>query len=209
MPSNASPRAPATWWHAQRSPPAISQPVSRLPSRHSMKTRTTRSPSGSSWPHWLHRAGRHRRSRCTSGCDCASLMSSAPPRPSSPTPRTSPLLKGLPVPGILVASPQSGRRARTGHTGLPGRDEELEALDGAFLRAQAGTPVAVVIEGEPGIGKTAVAVRVDRSSRHRDRRARGALRPAEPIAAAPAHPAHDPQPPAPGRDRHGPRAARQ
>ena len=67
------------------------------------------------------------------------------------------VLKGLPVPGILVGSPQSGRRARSGHTGLPGRDEELEALDGAFQRAQAGTPVAVVIEGEPGIGKTAVA----------------------------------------------------
>ena len=67
------------------------------------------------------------------------------------------VLKGLPVPGILVASPQSGRRAVTGDTDLPGRQEELRALDDAFLRAQTGSPVAVVLEGEPGIGKTAVA----------------------------------------------------
>ena len=67
------------------------------------------------------------------------------------------VLKGLPVPGILVALPQSGRRALTGDIELPGRQEELQTLDDAFLRAQAGTPVAVVVEGEPGIGKTAVA----------------------------------------------------
>ena len=39
---------------------------------------------------------------------------------------------------------------------LPGRDGELRALDDAWQRAQ-NAAVAVVIEGEPGIGKTALA----------------------------------------------------
>jgi DNA-binding SARP family transcriptional activator len=67
------------------------------------------------------------------------------------------VLKGLPVPGIVVASPQSGSRRPGGGPDLPGRDHELRVLDEAFVRAQTGPPVAVVIEGEPGIGKTAVA----------------------------------------------------
>jgi DNA-binding SARP family transcriptional activator len=67
------------------------------------------------------------------------------------------VLKGFPVPGIVVASSQSGPRVERGGTDLPGRDDELRVLDDAFLRAQTGTPIAVVIEGEPGIGKTAVA----------------------------------------------------
>ncbi len=67
------------------------------------------------------------------------------------------VLKGLPVPGIIVAAPQSRPRTERGNTHLPGRDHELRVLDDALLRARAGAPVAVVIEGEPGIGKTAVA----------------------------------------------------
>jgi DNA-binding SARP family transcriptional activator len=66
------------------------------------------------------------------------------------------VLKGLPVPGIAVASSRSRVVADAG-TALPGREDELRLLDDAFVRAQAGTPVAIVIEGEPGIGKTAVA----------------------------------------------------
>jgi DNA-binding SARP family transcriptional activator len=67
------------------------------------------------------------------------------------------VLKGLPVPGIPVGSPQSRPRTRSGAPDLPGREHELRVLDVAFLRTQAGSPVAVVIEGEPGIGKTALA----------------------------------------------------
>src|ERR1022692_3443190 len=67
------------------------------------------------------------------------------------------VLKGLPVPGIVVASSRSRPRRSGGGADLPGRDDELRALDEAFARAQTGSPAAVVIEGEPGIGKTAVA----------------------------------------------------
>lgn len=67
------------------------------------------------------------------------------------------ILKGLPVPGVVVASPQSRFGASNGGSALHGRDDELRALDAAFVRAHSGTPVAVVIEGEAGIGKTAVA----------------------------------------------------
>ncbi len=67
------------------------------------------------------------------------------------------LLKGLAVPGIVVASPQSRPHRQGGGTDLPGREDELRVLDEAFVRVQTGSPVAVVIEGEPGIGKTAVA----------------------------------------------------
>ncbi len=68
------------------------------------------------------------------------------------------LLKGLAVPDIVVASPKSRPRRQGVGTDLPGRDEELRVIDDAFLRVQAGSPVSVVIEGEPGIGKTAVAM---------------------------------------------------
>jgi len=67
------------------------------------------------------------------------------------------VLKGLPVPAVVVASPQSRSASWSGGNDLPGRQGELRMLDEAFVRARAGTPVAVVIEGEPGIGKTAVA----------------------------------------------------
>jgi DNA-binding SARP family transcriptional activator len=67
------------------------------------------------------------------------------------------VLKGLQVPGVIVASPQSRSGTPSGGTELPGRHDELRMLDDAFVRAGAGTPAAIVIEGEPGIGKTAVA----------------------------------------------------
>ena len=84
-------------------------------------------------------------------------MSLAPRRPSSLTPLTSPCSRGFRCPESWSCRRSGGGRALTGHADLPGRDEELQALDAAFLRARAGTPVTVVIEGEPGIGKTAVA----------------------------------------------------
>lgn len=67
------------------------------------------------------------------------------------------VLKGLPVPDIAVASPQSRRLAHMRGADLPGREGELRVLDDAWQRAQNDGAVAVVIEGEPGIGKTAVA----------------------------------------------------
>ena len=77
--------------------------------------------------------------------------------PSAPTEAAQvAVLKGLPVPDIVVASAQSRRLATTPEGTLPGREEELRVLDDAWLRAQQGV-LAVVIEGEPGIGKTALA----------------------------------------------------
>ena len=67
------------------------------------------------------------------------------------------VLKGLPVSGIVVATSPSRSGGLSSGTDLPGRQDEMHVLDDAFLRAQKGAPVAVVVEGEPGIGKTAVA----------------------------------------------------
>ncbi|MFI5285093.1 MAG: ATP-binding protein [Candidatus Dormibacteria bacterium] len=67
------------------------------------------------------------------------------------------VLKGVPVPGVTVSAQRANPGTARDGAALPGRDDELRMLDEAFLRAQSGTPVAVVIEGEPGIGKTAVA----------------------------------------------------
>ena len=67
------------------------------------------------------------------------------------------ILKGVPVPGIAVSAQRASPGPARAGPALPGRDDELRVLDEAFLRAQKGTPVTVVIEGEPGIGKTAVA----------------------------------------------------
>jgi len=67
------------------------------------------------------------------------------------------VLKGLPVPGIVVASQGSRPHGAVAKIELPGRDDELRVLDDAFARARNGSPVGVVIEGEPGIGKTALA----------------------------------------------------
>jgi DNA-binding SARP family transcriptional activator len=78
--------------------------------------------------------------------------------PSAPTEAAQvALLKGLPVPDVVVASAQSRRIGQMSGGPLPGRDRELRVLDDAWLRAQNGSVVAVVIEGEPGIGKTALA----------------------------------------------------
>ncbi len=78
--------------------------------------------------------------------------------PSAPTEAAQvALLKGLPVPDVVVASAQSRRIGQMSGGPLPGRDRELRVLDDAWIRAQNGTVIAVVIEGEPGIGKTALA----------------------------------------------------
>jgi DNA-binding SARP family transcriptional activator len=65
------------------------------------------------------------------------------------------VLKGLPVPGIEVVL-----RARTDGPGgagqLAGRAHELRLLEAAFDAVRGGTPRVVVIEGEPGIGKSAL-----------------------------------------------------
>lgn len=75
------------------------------------------------------------------------------------------VLKGLPVPGIVVAAPQASARVPSGAVGLAGRDPELRALDDLFHRVRTGMPLAVLIEGDPGIGKTTLAAAwVDRLS---------------------------------------------
>lgn len=57
---------------------------------------------------------------------------------------------------VLAEAVPPTRRVRAGAT-LPGRDEELLALDSALARARsAGSPVALEIVGEAGIGKTAL-----------------------------------------------------
>ena len=67
------------------------------------------------------------------------------------------ILKGLAVPGITVAPVRAAAGVPSDGSELPGRHDELRMLDHAFINARKGTPVAVVIEGEPGIGKTALA----------------------------------------------------
>ena len=48
------------------------------------------------------------------------------------------VLKGLPVPGVVVAAPQSRSGASSAGTNLPGREDELRTLDDAFVRARTG-----------------------------------------------------------------------
>src|SRR5918996_4840666 len=60
----------------------------------------------------------------------------------------------------IVAARQRCPLGRSGHTlgsavGIVGREDELEAV-AASLRRLAGGPVAVVLEGEAGIGKTTI-----------------------------------------------------
>jgi DNA-binding SARP family transcriptional activator len=65
------------------------------------------------------------------------------------------VLKGLPVPGIDVAL--RARTERLGGAGqLAGRADELGMLDAAFDAVRGGAPRVVVIEGEAGIGKSAL-----------------------------------------------------
>ncbi len=68
------------------------------------------------------------------------------------------LLKGLSVPGHrrrvpTVASARAGWRTQTS----PAETTSCACSTTRFSRVQTGSPAAVVIEGEPGIGKTAVA----------------------------------------------------
>ncbi len=65
-----------------------------------------------------------------------------------------------------------GAAPRTGEVGEPsivGRGPELDQLDGRLAAVMAGATAAVVLEGEAGIGKTAVldqwVPREDRSAR--------------------------------------------
>jgi DNA-binding SARP family transcriptional activator len=66
------------------------------------------------------------------------------------------VLKGLPVPGIDVAV-HSGRGVHGNADSIVGREEELRTLDSVFASVADGLPRVVVIEGEPGIGKSALA----------------------------------------------------
>src|SRR4051794_33661831 len=42
---------------------------------------------------------------------------------------------------------------------LHGRDDELRRLTGAFATARAGHPALAIVDGQPGIGKTALVRR--------------------------------------------------
>jgi DNA-binding SARP family transcriptional activator/tetratricopeptide (TPR) repeat protein len=66
------------------------------------------------------------------------------------------VLKGLAVPDVAVALRAHGDRASGDHR-LVGRDDELQALDDLFRAVATEGPCMVVIDGEPGIGKTALA----------------------------------------------------
>jgi DNA-binding SARP family transcriptional activator len=66
------------------------------------------------------------------------------------------VLKGLPVPGIDVAV-HTGRGTGGASDSIVGREEELRTLDSLFATVADGAPRVVVIEGEPGIGKSALA----------------------------------------------------
>ena len=66
------------------------------------------------------------------------------------------VLKGLPVPGIEVALRIRAQRRGAGDR-LAGRADELRVLDASFDSIRDGTPRVVIIEGEAGIGKSALA----------------------------------------------------
>ncbi|HET7014761.1 MAG TPA: BTAD domain-containing putative transcriptional regulator [Streptosporangiaceae bacterium] len=77
-----------------------------------------------------------------------------------PAPPTSELytaiLRGEPVPG---AGPAAGAARASAAAGLVGRDDELALLDAAVLAVRggsAGSASIIVVEGEPGIGKTSL-----------------------------------------------------
>jgi DNA-binding SARP family transcriptional activator/tetratricopeptide (TPR) repeat protein len=79
----------------------------------------------------------------------------------SPSPQTDAahraLLKGLPVPGVVVGP---GRSELAGTSAvLAGREAELRRLSEIFLSVRDGRPAVAVLEGEAGIGKTAIATR--------------------------------------------------
>jgi tetratricopeptide (TPR) repeat protein len=80
-----------------------------------------------------------------------------------PTPATAELytaiLRGEPVPGTGQAGgpAAAGELAKTAAgAGLVGRDDELAMLDAAALALRNGSASIIVVEGEPGIGKTAL-----------------------------------------------------
>jgi DNA-binding SARP family transcriptional activator len=64
------------------------------------------------------------------------------------------VLKGLPVPGVEVARRTGSSPRAAAH--LVGRADELRALDASFDSVRGGTPSIVVVEGEAGIGKSAL-----------------------------------------------------
>ena len=112
MPSNASPRAPAIWWHAQRSPPAISatgvEAAEQALDEDAYDEESLR----------LVMAALAAQGRSSSALALYERMRLrlADELGTSPSELTDAahvaVLKGLPVPGILVASPQS-RSSRT------------------------------------------------------------------------------------------------
>lgn len=65
------------------------------------------------------------------------------------------VLKGQPVPGVEVML-RAGTERPEGVGELAGRTDELRLLDAAFDAVRGGTPRVVVIEGEAGIGKSAL-----------------------------------------------------
>ena len=81
-------------------------------------------------------------------------------------------LKGIPGPVLawvaVRPSPVESRfeALRNAGTPLVGRDEEIELLMRRWAQAKAGDGCAVLISGEPGIGKSRLGARPDR---HRGR----------------------------------------
>ena len=58
--------------------------------------------------------------------------------------------------GDVVAPPRPSDPAEKGRTSIVGRSAELAALNGHLATAERGDAVAVLVEGEAGIGKTAL-----------------------------------------------------
>ena len=63
---------------------------------------------------------------------------------------------GFPVPGMRAGSKIGAMSPVTAAAVLVGRDNELALLDGLLREAARGRGAAVLIEGEPGIGKSAL-----------------------------------------------------
>jgi AAA ATPase domain/Bacterial transcriptional activator domain len=74
---------------------------------------------------------------------------------ADPSPETAALYTAI-LRGELPSLPLPARSTAARGAGLVGRDEELAYLDTVALRARDGSTEIVVVDGEAGIGKTAL-----------------------------------------------------
>ncbi len=73
---------------------------------------------------------------------------------TDPSPETQALYTAILRGDVAQPGPAAGQAPGTAGAGLVGRDRELAYLDAAALRSRGGRAEVIVVDGEPGIGKT-------------------------------------------------------